>query len=144
MPGCARRTVAADLREDWPAALVEAGFDPKLPTAWSAEGLLVYLPPEAQDRLFDAQLLRDLAGPFRAQQTIGAALHVGQKKIHGAQFSFGRGEIHLARARDQIIEIGRRGFEKFGVRGGAFGAQERIGIFAAGQLEHANLETLLE
>ncbi len=32
---------------------VEAGFDPQQPTAWSAEGLLVYLPPEAQDRLFD-------------------------------------------------------------------------------------------
>jgi methyltransferase (TIGR00027 family) len=41
------------LRDDWPAALVEAGLDPGQPTAWSAEGLLVYLPPEAQDRLFD-------------------------------------------------------------------------------------------
>jgi methyltransferase (TIGR00027 family) len=52
-PAAERTTVATDLREDWPAALVEAGFDPKLPTAWSAEGLLVYLPPDAQDRLFD-------------------------------------------------------------------------------------------
>ncbi|WP_396898361.1 SAM-dependent methyltransferase [Mycolicibacterium sp.] len=49
-----RRTVAIDLREDWPAALRAAGFDPALPTAWSAEGLLAYLPPEAQDRLFDS------------------------------------------------------------------------------------------
>jgi methyltransferase (TIGR00027 family) len=52
-PAAERTTVAIDLREDWPAALVEAGFDQKLPTAWSAEGLLVYLPPDAQDRLFD-------------------------------------------------------------------------------------------
>ena len=52
-PAAERTTVAIDLREDWPAALTEAGFDPKLPTAWSAEGLLVYLPPDAQDRLFD-------------------------------------------------------------------------------------------
>jgi methyltransferase (TIGR00027 family) len=52
-PAAERTTVAIDLREDWPAALIEAGFDPKLPTAWSAEGLLVYLPPDAQDRLFD-------------------------------------------------------------------------------------------
>lgn len=52
-PTAERRTVAIDLREDWPAALVEAGFDARQPTAWSAEGLLVYLPPEAQDRLFD-------------------------------------------------------------------------------------------
>jgi methyltransferase (TIGR00027 family) len=48
-----RRAVAVDLRDDWPAALRSAGFDPDAPTAWSAEGLLVYLPPEAQDRLFD-------------------------------------------------------------------------------------------
>ncbi|MFZ0717764.1 class I SAM-dependent methyltransferase, partial [Mycobacterium sp.] len=42
-----------DLREDWPAALREHGFDVDQPAAWSAEGLLPYLPPEAQDRLFD-------------------------------------------------------------------------------------------
>ncbi len=52
-PTAQRRTIAIDLREDWPSALTEAGFDTGKPTAWSAEGLLVYLPPEAQDRLFD-------------------------------------------------------------------------------------------
>jgi len=52
-PTAQRTTVAIDLREDWPTALAEAGFDPKQPTAWSAEGLLIYLPPDAQDRLFD-------------------------------------------------------------------------------------------
>ncbi|MDV3127524.1 class I SAM-dependent methyltransferase [Mycobacterium sp. 21AC1] len=52
-PTAQRRAVAVDLRDDWPAALRSAGFDPAAPTAWSAEGLLAYLPPEAQDRLFD-------------------------------------------------------------------------------------------
>jgi methyltransferase (TIGR00027 family) len=52
-PTAERRTVAIDLREDWPAALRRSGFDESEPTAWSAEGLLAYLPPEAQDRLFD-------------------------------------------------------------------------------------------
>src|SRR6201997_5216425 len=52
-PTADRRAVAIDLREDWPAALREAGFDVTQPAAWSAEGLLPYLPPEAQDRLFD-------------------------------------------------------------------------------------------
>jgi methyltransferase (TIGR00027 family) len=52
-PTADRRTVAIDLRYDWPAALIEAGFDPAQPTAWIAEGLLGYLPPEAQDRLLD-------------------------------------------------------------------------------------------
>jgi methyltransferase (TIGR00027 family) len=48
-----RRTVGIDLRDDWPKALLDNGFDPNQPTAWSAEGLLIYLPPAAQDRLFD-------------------------------------------------------------------------------------------
>jgi methyltransferase (TIGR00027 family) len=52
-PTTDRRTVAIDLRQDWPAALAEAGFDRSQPTAWIAEGLLGYLPPEAQDRLLD-------------------------------------------------------------------------------------------
>ena len=53
VPTAIRRTVAIDLRDDWPAALRDAGFEPAQPTAWIAEGLLVYLPPDAQDRLFD-------------------------------------------------------------------------------------------
>jgi methyltransferase (TIGR00027 family) len=52
-PTADRRTVAIDLRYDWPAALIEAGFDRTRPTAWIAEGLLGYLPPEAQDSLLD-------------------------------------------------------------------------------------------
>jgi methyltransferase (TIGR00027 family) len=52
-PTADRRAVAVDLRDDWPAALRESGFDPTTPTAWIAEGLLIYLPPDAQDRLFD-------------------------------------------------------------------------------------------
>lgn len=47
-----RREVAIDLRHDWPKALREAGFDASVPTAWLAEGLLMYLPADAQDRLF--------------------------------------------------------------------------------------------
>ncbi len=45
--------MGVDLRGDWPAALRSSGLDPTQPTAWSAEGLLAYLPPDAQDRLFD-------------------------------------------------------------------------------------------
>jgi methyltransferase (TIGR00027 family) len=52
-PTADRRPVAIDLRNDWPTALREAGFDTDQPTAWIAEGLLGYLPPEAQDRLLD-------------------------------------------------------------------------------------------
>jgi methyltransferase (TIGR00027 family) len=45
--------VAIELRDDWLTALRNNGFDETKATAWSAEGLLMYLPPDAQDRLFD-------------------------------------------------------------------------------------------
>ncbi|OMC02891.1 SAM-dependent methyltransferase [Mycobacterium sp. NS-7484] len=45
--------VGVDLRQDWPEALQEAGFDQSQPTAWAVEGLLPYLPAEAQDLLFE-------------------------------------------------------------------------------------------
>lgn len=53
-PKATLQTVAIDLRDDWQSALLAAGFDPTKPSAWIAEGLFGYLPPEAQDRLLDA------------------------------------------------------------------------------------------
>jgi methyltransferase (TIGR00027 family) len=54
-PTAELRAIGIDLREDWPAALQEAGFDPAQPTAWLAEGVLIgFLPPEAEVRLLDA------------------------------------------------------------------------------------------
>lgn len=60
-PTTERRAVAIDLRDDWPTALQAAGFDPTKPTAWIAEGLFGYLPPEAQDRLLDQ--ISELSAP---------------------------------------------------------------------------------
>ncbi|MGV0040733.1 class I SAM-dependent methyltransferase [Mycobacterium colombiense] len=45
--------VPIDLRQDWPKALQEAGFDVSKPAVWSAEGLVRYLPAPAQDLLFE-------------------------------------------------------------------------------------------
>ncbi len=52
-PTAERKAVAVDLRDDWVSALQDNGFGSERPTAWIAEGLLGYLPPDAQDRLFD-------------------------------------------------------------------------------------------
>jgi methyltransferase (TIGR00027 family) len=52
-PTAELRNVPIDLRHDWPAALRRAGFDTGRPAAWAAEGLLGFLPGEAQDRLLD-------------------------------------------------------------------------------------------
>ena len=60
-PRADRLTIAVDLRNDWPKALLDNGFDPEQPTAWTAEGLLIYLPSEAQDLLFDR--ITELSAP---------------------------------------------------------------------------------
>jgi len=53
VPAATRRPIAADLREDWARSLLNTGFDPAVPTAWLAEGLLLYLPSAAERRLID-------------------------------------------------------------------------------------------
>lgn len=53
-PTADRRAVPIDLRQDWPSALQGAGLDATEPTAWSAEGLMPFLPPHAQDRMLDS------------------------------------------------------------------------------------------
>jgi len=70
-PAAERRAVAIDLRQDWPAALTAAGFDPAAPTAWLAEGLLMYLPAEGQDRLFDQITALSAPGSRIAAETAG-------------------------------------------------------------------------
>jgi methyltransferase (TIGR00027 family) len=72
IPTAARRTVAIDLRQDWPAALRDAGFDATQPTAWSAEGLLAFLPPEAQDRLLDNITGLSAVGSLLIAENMGA------------------------------------------------------------------------
>ena len=52
-PACAHQMVPKDLREDWAQALWQAGFDPAVPTAWLAEGLLPYLPAAAERGLVE-------------------------------------------------------------------------------------------
>lgn len=61
-PTADRHAVGIDLRQDWPTALQGAGFDPGKPSAWSAEGLLAFLPPDAQDRLLDNVTALSAAG----------------------------------------------------------------------------------
>ena len=77
-PSADRHEVAIDLRQDWPAALIAEGFDPKAPTAWLAEGLLMYLPADAQDRLFAQITELSATGSRIAAET--AAHHADERR----------------------------------------------------------------
>ena len=80
-PTADRRTVAIDLRQDWPTALRAAGFDPDRPTAWIAEGLLGYLPPDAQDRLLDNITALSAAGSRFATESIAGRDDLDEEAI---------------------------------------------------------------
>ena len=77
-PSADRREVAIDLRHDWPAALRAAGFDPTVPTAWLAEGLLMYLPAEAQDKLFTQ--IGELSAPGSRVSAETAPSHADERR----------------------------------------------------------------
>ncbi|MUL81833.1 MULTISPECIES: SAM-dependent methyltransferase [unclassified Mycolicibacterium] len=82
--------VPIDLRQDWPKALQDAGFDATEPTAWSVEGLLPYLPADAQDLLFERITELSARDSRIAVEAFGADF-----------FS----EEHLARRRERIEQM---------------------------------------
>jgi methyltransferase (TIGR00027 family) len=69
-PTAELRAVAIDLRHDWASGLRAAGLDPSKPTAWSAEGLLPFLPPDAQDALLDNITVLSAAGSRLATENL--------------------------------------------------------------------------
>jgi len=81
-PTVERRTVAMDLRGEWPGALRAAGFDADAPTMWSAEGLLMYLPSEAQERLFDNITALSAAGSTTAADCLSGPRNLDDAAAH--------------------------------------------------------------
>lgn len=77
VPTCERAIVPVDLRESWSGELVAAGFDPAAPTAWLAEGLLVYLTADEAARLLSA--VGELSAP-------GSRLALERGDIAGSSF----------------------------------------------------------
>jgi methyltransferase (TIGR00027 family) len=73
-------TVAIDLRQDWPTALLDAGLDKSRPTAWSAEGLFGYLPPEAQDALLENITALSASGSRFACEAVPARPEIDKEK----------------------------------------------------------------
>ena len=87
-PRCRRVAIGVDLADDWPTALMAAGFDPQTPTVWLIEGLLQYLDESAVRTLFDrvntlvgAQI--DAAVRRRRQDAAGVADDGAASAVHG-------------------------------------------------------------
>ncbi len=109
------RTVPIDLRQDWPAALRDAGFDATKPCAWTAEGLLPFLPADAQDRLLDnitalsvdgSRLATEVAvmsAPADGDQIVDSVDDVTKRwRDHG--FDIDLGELGYPEQRDDVAD----------------------------------------
>lgn len=105
-PAATHRVIAIDLREDWPKALVDNGLDPSESTAWIAEGLLIYLPPQAQDQLFDSITRLSAPGSYLATEYIPDASAFSEDRSPGVMDGFRRfgfdGEL------SELVYHGRR------------------------------------
>ncbi len=93
------RAVGIDLRDDWPTALRRAGFDPGQPTAWIAEGLLAFLPSDAQDRLLDDITALSAAGSRLATETFASTSDLDTTKAEATTRNFAQ------RWRDHGLDI---------------------------------------
>jgi methyltransferase (TIGR00027 family) len=105
-PTAVRREVPIDLRLDWPKALRDAGFDPSVPTAWLAEGLLMYLPAEAQDRLFEHITELSAAGSRVSAETVG--VHAADRRERMRE-RFGR--LAAQFGVDDTLDVGQLTYE---------------------------------
>jgi methyltransferase (TIGR00027 family) len=141
-PKAHRRTVSVDLREDWPAALRHSGFDESQPAAWSAEGLLAYLPPQAQDRLFDNITALSMPGSQLATEYHldgGAAMGERGKtmgdhwRAHG--FDIDLSELFYPGERSHVVEY-------LSGHGWTVSARNRPEVFADYGRAYPNIEAL--
>lgn len=129
-----RHAVPVDLRDDWPNALRHNGFDPSEPTAWIAEGLLAYLAPDAQDRLFDHITALSVPGSRLATEHIDMAAlpdDWAQKlteRSRRAGFTIDRGALFYAGERNSAADYLR-------AHGWQVGVQTTEQIYAANGFE---------
>jgi len=134
-PAATWRTIPIDLRQDWPAALKAAGLDTTAPTAWLAEGLLVYLPPEAQDLLLDNVTALSAPGSTIATEFMPGIKDFDASGVHGLSASLGdrNAEIDMA----SLVYSGERSHvpDYLGARGWDVEAVAQAELFARNGLE---------
>jgi len=97
-PACRYIPIGHDLRQDWPKALCNNGFDPHQPTAWLAEGLLPYLPATAQDLLLDRIRALSAKGSRIAVDALSASVFSPENRA--------RLKAHFDRARAAVTQGG--------------------------------------
>jgi methyltransferase (TIGR00027 family) len=105
VPRCERVPVACDLRADWPRALLAVGFAPGQPTAWVAEGLLVYLTSEEVDGV-----LADLTALTAPGSRLGLTMSTRDPGAAGHQVSPSTTRRHSSAPDDPVRWLAGHGW----------------------------------
>jgi len=109
--GARRVLVPVDLREDWPEALLAAGFEPARPSAWLVEGLLPYLPAKAEADLFDRIDALSSASSRIAIEDFDAAVLEARSEELSALLGIDLAELmYLDHREDPADRLRRRGW----------------------------------
>jgi methyltransferase (TIGR00027 family) len=124
VPHCARVTVEADLRQDWPAPLRQAGFRPEEPTFWLAEGLLAYLTVAERDQLLDAVDALSAPGSVFALEYVSKPAVDLVMGVVGDSAAFAFALWQPGSPEDPVSWFGRRGW-----RAEASDASERAAFY---------------
>src|ERR1700756_1857784 len=134
-PTATRRTVPIDLRQDWPTALKAAGLDTATPTAWLAEGLLIYLPPEAQDRLFDNITALSVPGSTIATEFVPGIIDFDAERAQEMSGAFREHGVDVDMA--SLVYPGERnhGVDYLGTKGWDVEGVTRTELFARHSIE---------
>jgi methyltransferase (TIGR00027 family) len=109
--GARRVLVPVDLRDDWAAALLTAGFDPAQPSSWLVEGLLPYLPASAEADLFDRIDTLSHHGSRIAVEQVDTALLVERSEELSALLGIDIAELmYIEHREDPARRLRRRGW----------------------------------
>lgn len=82
VPACDRSATPVDLRDDWLPVLRAAGWSDTEPTAWLAEGLLVYLTEAEAEHVLDRVTAGSSPGSRLALERSGRAAHDVAAEAH--------------------------------------------------------------
>ena len=153
-PAAGHHCVGIDLRQDWPTALRQAGFDETQPTVWIVEGLLIgYLPSEAHDEILDAITTLSASGSQLGADYVDSpradALGENLRKHHAAWNARDpeidlRGLTFAGQHADPVAYLGERGWTTHSTDlAGVFRAAGRTAPTANGFVELASFTRML-
>ncbi|WP_194820225.1 SAM-dependent methyltransferase [Nocardia sp. XZ_19_385] len=109
-PTCRRVVVPTDLTNDWTAPLIRGGFDPGEPTAWLAEGLLLYLTAEQGNQLLTTLTAHSASGSTLLVEHVNHAAQSAQEGRTVAKLVATLGEPWLSQLDEPTRWLARFGW----------------------------------